>query len=290
MSDPVYYIILKGSCIPEDKALIPAVTSGLFYGAGCFETFIAENGSIFKYRDHIERLNRGLDYLGISGKERVEGKKILSQIKKLLEKNALSGKRSRIRIQASLADRGGYSIKNDSSIIVLITTEFSQKKSNPRKLILSETSVVPSSARPSELKLSNMLHYRRAYREAQEKGAHDAVMVNVNGFVAESSIANIFWMKDKKIFTPSADCDILPGIMRNSIIEILRDRMQYEVKEGRFSMDELLKADFVWLANSVLEWVPVSDIEKISFEIDEDFFADLEYKLQTYKKENSIHV
>lgn len=290
MSDSVNHIILNGSCTPEEEAMIPAVTSGLYYGAGCFETFLAESGKIFKFEDHIERLNRGLEYLGVSRTERVGEENILSQVKELLEKNGLSGKRSRIRIQVSLADKGGYSKKGDPSTIVLITSELSQKQSNLQKLILSETSVVPSSARPSELKLSNMLHYREAFREAQEKDADDAVMLNGKGFVAESSIANIFWMKDERFFTPSADCDILPGIMRNSIIEILKDQMEYEVKEGRFSMDELLKADFIWLTNSVLELVPVTDIEKISFRIDEHFFSDLRNELQAYKKENSTHV
>lgn len=290
MSDSINYIILNGSCIPEKDAMIPAVTSGLYYGAGCFETFLAEKGGIFKFKDHIERLNKGLEYLGIPNKYRIEGEEILSLLKQLLNKNSLIDKKCRIRIQVSVADKGGYSKKGDSPTIILMTSELSQAQINPRKLILSETSVVPSSARPSELKLSNMLNYYQAFREAEEKGVDDAIMVNGKGFVAETSIANIFWMKDENIFTPSADCDILPGIMRNSIIEILRDTMQFEVKEGRFSMDELLKADFIWLTNSVLGLVPVSAIENISFRTDDVFFSGLSEELNAYKKEKSINV
>lgn len=289
MSESIKHIILNGSCIPEEEAMIPAVTSGLYYGAGCFETFLAENGSIFRFDDHIERLNRGLEYLGVSNRRITDSESILAQIKTLLAKNNLSEKSARIRIQISLAEKGGYSKKEDPSTIEIITAELSEEKSNPKKLILSETSGVPSSARPSDLKLSNMLHYRQAFREAEEKGADDSVLVNGNGFVAETSIANIFWEKNEKIFTPSADCDILPGIMRNSIIEILKHKMQFEVNEGRFSMDELLKADLVWLTNSGMELVPVSDIENISFRMDEHFFSALMKQLQKYKKEHSIH-
>lgn len=289
MSESVDHIILNGSCIPEQEATIPAVSSGLFYGVGCFETFLTENGSIFRFDNHIRRLNRGLKYLGISDQNFIDGDSIRKHIKTLLAKNNLSKKRGRIRIQISLAEKGGYSKKEDSPTIEMITAQLSKAESNPKKLILSETSVVPSSARPSDLKLSNMLHYRQAFREAEEKGADDSVLVNVNGFVAETSIANIFWKKDEKIFTPSVDCDILPGIMRNSIIEILIHKMRFEVIESRFSMDELLKADFVWLTNSGVELVPVSDIENISFQIDEYFFSGLMKQLQKYKKEHSIH-
>lgn len=290
MSEPVKYLILNGSCVPEEEAMIPAITSGLYYGAGCFETFLAESGRVFKFDEHIERLNRGLEYLGASSAERVDEEKILSQVKKLLEKNGLSGKRSRIRIQVSLTGKGGYSKRNGLSTVTVISSQIADKKSEPKKLIVSEICVVPSSARPSTLKLSNMLHYRQAFREAQEKDADDAVMVTIDGVVAETSIANIFWIKDEKVFTPSTSCDILPGIMRNSIIEILRNQMEYEVKEGKFSKHELLKADFVWLTNSVLELVPVSDIERTSYRIDEHFFSDLKNELQAHKKENSTHV
>jgi branched-subunit amino acid aminotransferase/4-amino-4-deoxychorismate lyase len=282
--------MLNGLCVPEEEAKIPAVTSGLYYGAGCFETFLAENGRIFKFHEHIERLNRGLGYLGVSDDNFIDADKIPGQIKTLLAKNNLSEKPARIRIQVSLADKSGYSIKENPSLVVIISSQLADKKSNSKKLILSEKSVVPTSARPSDLKLSNMLHYRQAFREAEEKGADDSVMLSSNGFVAETSIANMFWMKDEKIFTPSVDCDILPGIMRNSIIEILKQKMNYSVKEDRFSMDELLKADIVWLTNSVVGFAPVSGIENISFRIESEFYQDLKKQLRTYKEENSIYV
>lgn len=287
MSESVNYIMLDGSCLPEEEAVIPAVTSGLYYGAGCFETFLTENGSIFKFKDHIDRLNRGLKYLGALDKQTIDGELILHQIKTLLAKNNLCESRSRVRIQVSMAEKGGYSKRNDSSIIVIISTKLTTETSDPKKLILSETRVIPSSARPANLKLSNMLHYRQAFRVAVEKGADDAVMMNGKGFIAETSIANIFWMKDDRVFTPSNECDILPGIMRHSIIEIIRNKMPYEITEGKFRMDELMKANSVWLTNSVFEFVPVLEIENTSFRVNHDFFSDLKKKLEMYKQENN---
>lgn len=290
MSESANYIILNGACIPEEEATIPAATSGLYYGAGCFETMLAENGSIFKYDDHIARLNKGLKYLTGTDTALMDNETILNQIGTLFSKNDLLQRRSRIRIQVSLGEKNGYSMKDDLSLITIISATAVGEKLDSKKLILSEISVVPSSARPTDLKLSNMLHYRQAFRTAERKGVDDAILITENGFVAETSISNIFWMKNQTIFTPSQDCEILPGIMRNTILEILKNKGIYKVKEGRFSMDELLKADIVWLTNSIIELAPVSCIEKISFGIDEPFFLDLRDKLNAYKKTNSTHV
>lgn len=270
--------------------MIPAVTSGLYYGAGCFETFIAENGSIFKFTEHLDRLNKGLKYLGVSEPELIKAESTLDQLDTLLTKNNLAKKRSRIRIQVSLAEKNGYSYKEDLSTIVIISATSVKKRSKSKKLILSETSVVSSSARPTDLKLSNMLHYRQAYREAEQKGVDDAIMLTEDGFVSESSIANIFWEKNGTIFTPSEDCDILPGIMRNSILDILKNRMNHEVEEGRFSMNELMKADLIWLTNSVFEFVPVSKIGKKTFGVEKHLFSDLRNELNVYKKEYKTDV
>jgi branched-subunit amino acid aminotransferase/4-amino-4-deoxychorismate lyase len=83
---------------------------------------------------------------------------------------------------------------------------------NRLALIISKKGV-PGECRPASLKLSNMLHYRNAFREAADAGADDALMLTVMA-IAESSIANIFWKKENEVYTPSPACDILPGIMR----------------------------------------------------------------------------
>ena len=285
------FISLNGKIIRESEAEIPATISGLYYGAGCFETFLSESGAIFKFENHLIRLHEGLQYLGVTKEKLPQKSNLLSQIKNLFEKNELSDTKSKIRIQASLLEKSGYSLKNNNQdFLTMITASPFKEKSRPKTLILSETSVVPSQSRPTHLKLSNMLHYRNAFREAEMKGADDSILVNNKAFVAETSIANIFWMKDDEIFTPSEDCDILPGVMRNSLIDILNHTRETKVKEGRFSFDELMAADVVWLTNSTWDFVPVSDIEGAQFKTDLHFFSELRENLDSYKKQNMIHV
>ncbi|MDX1640547.1 MAG: aminotransferase class IV, partial [Balneolaceae bacterium] len=212
-------------------------------------------------------------------------RKILDQLKELIKENNLSDKNARVRIQVSLSEKQGYSSGDDMPLISMITATSIQERKEVQSLILAENSVVSTSARPTHLKLSNMLHYRNAYREAEQKGADDAILLNHDGFVAETSIANIFWKKDDVIYTPSDECDILPGIMRNSIIDILRNRMQVPVKEGRFGVDELMEADSIWLTNSTVGFIPVLQIQDTSFKTKNEFLSELEKELPTYKEE-----
>lgn len=286
MNNSTNYIILNGELIPEKDAKIPAVTSGLYYGAGAFETFLFESGKIFKFEEHVERLNAGLGYLGVLKNEGVASDLILNQIKKLLKKNNLLEESVRIRIQVSLAEKSGYSLRDDLSLFTIISSSSANKVQKSKTLILAENSVVSSSARPAQFKLSNMLHYRQAFREAEQKGADDAVLLNAHGFVAETSIANIFCLKDGNVFTPSIECDILPGIMRNSIIDILKNRMQFEVKEGKFSLDELMEADSVFITNSAIDFIPVAKFEDVLFDTEISFYSDLRDQLSAYKEIN----
>lgn len=270
--------------------MIPAVTSGLYYGTGCFETFVCVKGNIFKFNKHIERLNNGIDFLGISCDKFVKVDDILLKIRGLLKKNSLLGKTARVRIQISLNEKSGYSNQNDTSFIAIITSQPVGNKKPSQKLVLADTRVIPSTSKPAELKLSNMLHYRRAFREAEQEKADDAVMLTINSFIAETSIANIFWKKGKEIFTPSEDCDILPGIMRNSIIEILDKKMNYHVNEGKYRFIELIEADHIWITNSVIDFIPVSKIEGNSYSVETPFFDELNKELESYKEEHMINV
>lgn len=265
--------------------MISAISPGLFYGAGCFETFLSEEGKIFRFSDHLDRLAQGLTYLGISD-SRLDRDVIQEQIRTLLEKNNLRKYKSRLRIQISLSGSGEYSDNSNVSLNQIFSARLIKDRSKYRKLILSDTKVIPNSAQPSKLKLSNMLHYRQAYREAEKKGADDAVMMNVDDFVAETSIANIFWMKENTIFTPSTQCDILPGIMRNSIIDILRNMMSFKVLKGRFKVENLLGADLIWCTNSIIDFIPISEIDNYTFDISDHFFNTLKKNLTEYKRLN----
>lgn len=274
---------LNGEMIPGEEAIIPAESSAVFYGTGCFESFRAVRSNIFRFEEHLKRLNEGLSYISFGTADSISSKWARKEIGKVLEANRLTTVNARIRIQVSLTESSGYSLQDDPPLFVLISADPLQPARESVELCTSSVRVVSSDAQPAYLKLSNMLHYRQAFREAGRAGADDALMLTSEGFIAETSIANIFWKKGKTIYTPDIECDILPGIVRNSLIELVSGENEYHIEKGKYKPDVLNDAECTWLTNSVREIVPVLKVDGQEAAVDIPFFSDLREQFQQFK-------
>lgn len=286
MSNHSLYVCLNGRIIKEEDALIPVNNSALYYGTGCFETFLVENSTFFKLKEHIDRMNRGVAYLSGSKVEPLSVDQIKKDTLRLIKENQLEKERVKIRIQFSLMEKSGYSESPNSEYFLLITVARVKEPVKPLTVTVADTRVVPASSKPADLKLSNMLHYRQAWREAKSAGVDDAILLTTDDVLAETSIGNLFWKKEDVIYTPSTDCDILPGIMRNSLIDILINKMNLKVIEGKYHLSELKTAESVWMTNSVREIQTISEVDGREFDADDSFFSQLKNCLKEYKTEH----
>ncbi len=278
------WVCLDGAILKEPDAMIPAVQTGLFYGVGCFETMLFESGYIFRYEEHMNRMYSALRYLGLPEDLFPAMERMRQDIHHLIGHCGFENQRVRVRIQVSLIEKEGYFVDEFVKPINLITVEPVQENLNPAILFQTKTRVVPDVSRPVHFKLSNLLHYRNAFRKAQREGADDALMLTTNGFLAETATANIFWKKGNTIYTPSGLCDILPGIMRDAIIEIIENDDTYNLKEGKFYSTALNNAETVWLTNSVIEIRAVKSLDGKAFPIDEQFMSYLKGELKELKE------
>lgn len=281
-------VSLNGSITDKDEAVNAAESDGLYYGAGCFETFKSYKGKFLHLDRHLRRLNDAVTYLTGVEENFFSEERLRSELAKLMHTNGLTNVKSKVRIQISLSGRYGYAQPDSkvSQLMTLITTdEIQDKIIAPIRLASVETTVVPASCRPTHLKLSNMLHYRQAAIEAKAKGADDALMLTVHGEVAETSIANIFWENNRTVFTPSAKCDILPGITRSIILGLVNE-MGVVVEQGEYSSSDIEHATQIWICNSVKGSVWVSSLNSRQYPTDTKLRDRLLEKFEQYKKEN----
>ena len=102
---------------------------------------------------------------------------------------------------------------------------------------------------------------------AEKNGFDDSLMLDSKGYVAESTGANIFYVKKNKLYTPIADC-FLNGITRKTVIQIAK-KNNIKVVEKRILPKELLKADEIFLTGTAVEITPVSQIDKKKFNVGE---------------------
>ncbi|HDY68211.1 MAG TPA: branched-chain amino acid aminotransferase, partial [Candidatus Scalindua sp.] len=96
--------------------------------------------------------------------------------------------------------------------------------------------------------------------EAKEKSAQEAIILNTDGYVAECIVSNIFIVDSRKVITPSLDTNILPGITRKIVLDICKNN-NISVSEDRFRIETLIKADEVFITNSLMEIMPIAEVE-----------------------------
>ena len=159
----------------------------------------------------------------------------------------------------------------------------------PVSLITSRIRRIPDAALPASVKWTNGINYILAAREAQQRGADDALMLTVDGYVSETTAANLFWVDAGTIFTPSDDCDLLPGITRSALLDIIRET-GIPLRTGRFEPSVLHQADAVWMCNSVREICPVTRLDDRRYDAENPVLEQVTVHYENFKRRRLRYV
>lgn len=231
----------------------PPALRALFYGEGVFETFRwKESPPVFLYM-HLERMRRGAEFLGIP----FPGE---SRVRLLIEDAVEKAAGDDLHVKVCLLGEGDavfHSRPRSASLFVsvrpraegheAVSLRVSGERRSPRNRLFSH-------------KTLNYLGNVLAKREAREKGFDEALFLDTDGRVAETSCHNVFWIKGKKLFTPSSECPVLPGVTRGIVLRSA-ERLGYEPVCGGFPLEELLSSDYAFLTNAVAGIVYVSGVD-----------------------------
>ncbi len=284
--DPMSYAFFNDRFLPVTEASIPAASRAAAYGDGCFETLKAWNGRLLALDRHVDRLNRGLQYLGINPPRESTEARFAHIIEVLLERNQLLETEARIRIQAWRSGPLGYQTQDWSDALLLVNTFPVGNTPPPSHIGLVQTRRIPNASLPSSLKLSNGLNYILAQREAQSAGYQEGVMCTIDGHISETTMANIFWMKGDVLFTPDSTCDILLGIMRSLIIEAMEGVV--DIVECKAAPSVLETADALFTTNSLRELHPVHKYNDVIYNVENELVKRLHSKWAEYRNDALI--
>lgn len=284
MNKEFKYIYQNDSLTEVHTKVFTGLNRGVMYGDGCFETLKYYQGQFLHFDRHFERLSRGLEYLDLENILSAEDLK--RQIGVLCRKNGMEFQDVAVRIQCLRVGDAGFATESKKMDYIISLRKIPTVK---EKFTLKTTSIksIPHQALNRKVKLSNSLNFIKAANEANTLGGDDALMLTVNGFISETTMSNLFWSKGDKIYTPNSNCDILPGITRDIIIDIINKAGKYEVIEGEFMPEELLEADSVWACNSIREIFEITGIDQTKFKADGQVITDLKAEFENYK---SVHL
>ncbi|RMG68252.1 MAG: aminodeoxychorismate lyase [Nitrospirae bacterium] len=259
------YIYLNGNIIREKDARISINDRGFLLGDGVFETLRAYNGKPFLVSEHLERLSRAAQKLRITLNE--SPLEMVSIVERLLEMNNL--KEAYIRITLSRGT-GGRGIEIDGCsepTLLIITRAYEAPSEEIYKRGVRVGFLERKNTRLPEdydIKSISFLNNILSRLEVSDRGLFEGILLNSDGFITEGTVSNLFFIKRGRLHTPSVESGILKGITRGKVLEIAKS-MGIEVEEGLYRKEQLLEADEVFITNSLLEIVPVCEIESKGF-------------------------
>lgn len=255
---------IDGSFVPHRDAKIHVLTHALHYASCVFEGERSYGGVIFKSREHSERLHLSARVMGFDLPYSAEE---LDRVKhELVRKQGFENCYLR-----ALAWRGseqmGVSAKRDDVHVAVTAWEwgdyFADKMKGIRLMIAPWRRPAPDTA-PCNAKAAGLYMICTLSRHAAtDAGFDDALMFDWRGQIAEGTGANVFFVRDGVLHTPTPDC-FLNGLTRQTIIALARQR-GIEVVERAIFPNELATFSEVFLTGSAAEVTPVREISGLPF-------------------------
>lgn len=279
------YFNHNGKIISADLPAIPATDHSYRYGDGLFETMKAIDGEICLANLHFERLFSGLKILKISVPVFFTQEKITNEIATLCKKNNCYEK-ARVRLSVSRGSGGLYDCDDRFSYILEcwpLTPTIG--KWNENGLVID---IFPDALKSidvySNLKSSSYLPYAMAALWAKENKLNEALLLNSANRICDATTANIFWIKNKKIYTTSLSEGCVAGVMRQHILDFrLRTLpagrqvadLGLKLDETILTKDVLAAADEVFLTNAIhgIRWVKQCGGKMFTCEITQKIFS-----------------
>ena len=255
-------IFLNGSFLPAEEASISVHDRGFLYGDGVFETIRVHNGHPFCWHRHWKRLYDGAGFLGIPIP--FSETELLNLANELINRNRLSDATLRITLTRGPGPRG-YSPSGASTPTLLISLAAlpAEPKETGWRLITSQYRVNKDDPL-LRYKTCNRLLNVLAKHEAEVEGADDALLLNQEGEVTETTSANLFWIQGEAIGTPALGAGMLPGVTRDLVLD-LAAKQGVTVREEPVTLEQIKQADAVFLTVSSKELPEVARIDKHTF-------------------------
>lgn len=240
-----------------DQLSLDPAERGLMLGDGIFETIAVREGKAIWLEEHLARLQSAAGELGLHHDIKI----IRAAIDSLLAESHSLNAVLRLTLTRGPTRRGLAAEGERPSLVISLNPFDTTALPNASRLA---TSVIRRNATSPASRLKT-LSYIDAIAAAREVSPHadDALMLNTDGHVASTTVANIFLLKAEKLITPSGDQAILQGITRGKLV-LGGSILGLSVESRIIKPTELPSADAIFLTNSLRLAVPVTSIDGIA--------------------------
>ncbi|MEM5541162.1 branched-chain amino acid aminotransferase [Sulfitobacter sp. AS92] len=262
------HIWMDGKMVDWRDANVHILTHAMHYASSVFEGERAYNGKIFKSREHSERLKRSAEMIDFKIPYTID--EIEAAKAEVLAASGLQDAYVRAVAWRGVGEDMGVASARNPVRLAIAAWEwgayYGDAKMKGAKLDISKWKRPSPETIPSHAKAAGLYMICTMSKHAAEaKGCSDAMMYDYRGYVAEATGANIFFVKDGEVHTPTPDC-FLNGITRQTVIGMLKDK-GITVHERHIMPEELEGFEQCWLTGTAAEVTPVGQIGDWKFEV-----------------------
>ena len=262
------HIWMDGKMVDWRDANVHILTHAMHYASSVFEGERAYNGKIFKSREHSERLKRSAEMIDFEIPYTID--EIEAAKAEVLAASGLQDAYVRAVAWRGVGEDMGVASARNPVRLAIAAWEwgayYGDAKMKGAKLDISKWKRPSPETIPSHAKAAGLYMICTMSKHAAEaKGCSDAMMYDYRGYVAEATGANIFFVKDGEVHTPTPDC-FLNGITRQTVIGMLKDK-GITVHERHIMPEELQGFEQCWLTGTAAEVTPVGQIGDWKFEV-----------------------
>lgn len=269
----------NGRLVEEDDARISVRDLGLLHGAGVFTTMRADASVVFGLDAHLKRLRHSCETFSIP--LGYDDDSIREAIAELLADNTLTDARLRMTVtrgEQTLDPVHGMTVRPNTFIAATALEAYPPELYETGMTVLAydDSRLNPYDPQAGH-KTLDYLSRLAALREAQRRGANEALLFSVHNFLQSTAIANVFLVKDGTLMTPPTNdelrdeatrekagyprSNVLPGITRAAVLSAA-DREGIPVELRGLTINDVLAADEIFLTNSIMRVMPVCHVER----------------------------
>ena len=212
-----YINFVNGDWQLASKSTVSLYDAGFLLGDGLFETIRFQNGRLFQPEKHLKRLHSGLNIIQIElDKSNTE---LISCLEEMVIRNDIRSGLLRLMITRGKIEGTPWNFTGIPNVYITIRP-LTEEPKKPVKVVFYPEEKYPIIRFNPAIKSLNYIGNMLAKKNAEKEGSFEPVFFNRDGYVTECAIRNIFFIQDKRLMTPGIDLGVLPGVMRETIMEI----------------------------------------------------------------------
>jgi branched-chain amino acid aminotransferase len=257
---------VDGDLVPADEATVSVRDRGFMYGDAAFETLRAYGGSIFEWDAHVDRLRRTCEAIGLD--HGLPDDDLHDRVLETLDANDLGDAYVKLSITRGVQPgKLSPDPEVDPSVVVIVSelprggVGGTDVWDDPAAVETVPTRRVPDAAIPAGAKTHNYLNGILARLDLHD--ADEALVRDVEGYVAEGATSNVFFVREDGLHTPTTDGPVLPGITREVVLELAREE-EIPVHTGWYDPADVRDATEAFLTNTTWEIRPIETADGIA--------------------------